>query len=113
MVEDGGRVEREVGQGDHRHGIGADLLRVRRELDGIGRGLRAGVHRDQEPVRAGLEETFGRASAFVDREGHALAGRSAGGEAVGAAAREEADERAERLLVQAPPAVGERRDRVP
>jgi hypothetical protein len=43
------RVELEVRRADHGNGIGPGLARVRRERDGLRRGLRAAVRGDEHP----------------------------------------------------------------
>jgi len=111
MREQRRSVEGEVRRRDHRDGIGADLLGVRGERDAVGRALSAGVDRNLEPIGASLEEPFGHAPAFVDREQDALAGGATGQHAVDAVVGEEAGERADRALVELAPVSRERRHR--
>jgi hypothetical protein len=105
VLEQRGVVQREVRRRDHRDGVGADLLGVGGQRHGVGGRLSAGVHRDREPLGPGPDEALRDSTAFVDREQHALARRPAHERPVNTAIGQEADERADRLLVRLAPAV--------
>ena len=102
MLDQGALVELEVRRADHRDRVRAGLGRVGGEHDGVGRRLRAAVHRDLESSRRGSHVELERAPALLDREEDPLARRPEREDAVEPARGQEADVRTERLLVQAP-----------
>ena len=60
----------------------APVRRVGGELDGVGRGLGAGVDRHLKPASPGLDEALGDPLPLVDGEQDPLAGRPEGEDAV-------------------------------
>ena len=93
-------VERVVRRPDDRDGGRADLGRVLRERNRLGRGLRAAVHRDVERVRRGRDEELGRPPALVLPQQDSLAGRPEREDPVEAAGGQILDVRLEHVLVQ-------------
>ena len=87
------------------------LQGVRGERHRVLRRLRAGVHRDGEPLGRGGDERAVDLHAFLDPEEHALARRAADERAVEAPLGEEPRERTDRLEVEPDPALTERRHR--
>ena len=82
------------------------------ELDGVGRGLGAGVDRDLKPASTCLDEALGDPLALGDGEQDPFAGRPEGEDAVEPTRRgEEVDVRGDGGLVERGAAVTERRDR--
>ena len=104
-------VELEVRRTDDDDGVGTDLGCVGGQRDRVGRGLRAAVDGDLEPLVGRLEEEIGDASPLLDAEEDPLTGCSQREDPVEPRGHEEVDERAERVVVERAPVLAQRRDR--
>ncbi len=103
-------IQREVRRRDHRDRVGAVLQRVGGERHRVTRRLRAGVDRHLEPVGTLRHEALGEPPALVRRQQDALAGGAGHQHAVDTACGPEREQRFDRVQVQRPSALAQRRD---